>query len=348
MTAILFVGDVVGSARPARAARAAARAARRVRPGLRRGQRRERRRRGRHHAEAGRRAASTPAPTSSRSATTPTATARSGRTSTSSERIIRPANFLRSQPGRGTRGGRARRDVRSASSTCPATSSCAPATRPSPRSTRRCARSPSADHVLVDMHAEATSEKVALGWYLDGRVTAVVGTHTHVPTADARVLPGGTAYITDVGMTGARAAASSACAREQSIARSMRHAHAACATTDPGATRRSARAQAVLIEHGDGWRRDCDPELLASPAAGRTLPRRRRCAVSRERLATAMSSGPAPRDDARRRHVRRHCRASAGASGVATAHQRRRLRDRSLAACDWLRTQGSSVGPHPP
>jgi 2',3'-cyclic-nucleotide 2'-phosphodiesterase len=60
------------------------------------------------------------------------------------------------------------------------------------------------DHILVDMHAEATSEKVGLGWYLDGRVTGVVGTHTHVPTADARVLPGGTAYITDVGMTGPR------------------------------------------------------------------------------------------------------------------------------------------------
>ena len=56
--------------------------------------------------------------------------------------------------------------------------------------------------ILVDMHAEATSEKVAMGWYLDGRVSAVVGTHTHVQTADARVLPGGTAYITDVGMTG--------------------------------------------------------------------------------------------------------------------------------------------------
>lgn len=56
--------------------------------------------------------------------------------------------------------------------------------------------------VFVDMHAEATSEKVALGWYLDGRVTAIVGTHTHIPTADERVLPGGTAYITDVGMTG--------------------------------------------------------------------------------------------------------------------------------------------------
>src|SRR6201987_5087799 len=56
--------------------------------------------------------------------------------------------------------------------------------------------------ILVDFHAEATSEKVALGWYLDGRVTAVLGTHTHVPTADTRVLPGGTAYQTDVGMSG--------------------------------------------------------------------------------------------------------------------------------------------------
>jgi 2',3'-cyclic-nucleotide 2'-phosphodiesterase len=56
--------------------------------------------------------------------------------------------------------------------------------------------------IFVDVHAEATSEKMSLGWYLDGRVTAVVGTHTHVPTADERVLPGGTAYITDVGMTG--------------------------------------------------------------------------------------------------------------------------------------------------
>ena len=56
--------------------------------------------------------------------------------------------------------------------------------------------------IFVDFHAEATSEKVAMGWHLDGRVTAVVGTHTHVQTADARVLPQGTAYITDVGMTG--------------------------------------------------------------------------------------------------------------------------------------------------
>jgi hypothetical protein len=57
--------------------------------------------------------------------------------------------------------------------------------------------------VILDFHAEATSEKIAFGWYLDGRISALVGTHTHVQTADERILPNGTAYITDVGMTGA-------------------------------------------------------------------------------------------------------------------------------------------------
>lgn len=56
--------------------------------------------------------------------------------------------------------------------------------------------------VLLDLHGEATSEKVALGWYLDGRITALLGTHTHIPTADERILPNGTAYQTDVGMSG--------------------------------------------------------------------------------------------------------------------------------------------------
>ncbi len=56
--------------------------------------------------------------------------------------------------------------------------------------------------ILVDMHAEATSEKVALGWYLDGRISCLVGTHTHIPTADERILPKGTAFLTDLGMTG--------------------------------------------------------------------------------------------------------------------------------------------------
>lgn len=56
--------------------------------------------------------------------------------------------------------------------------------------------------VFVDFHAEATAEKMAMGWYLDGKVSAVIGTHTHIPTADARILPGGTGYLTDAGMTG--------------------------------------------------------------------------------------------------------------------------------------------------
>ena len=58
--------------------------------------------------------------------------------------------------------------------------------------------------IIVDVHAEATSEKAAVAWYLDGRVSAVIGSHTHIPTADARLLPGGTAFITDVGMVGPR------------------------------------------------------------------------------------------------------------------------------------------------
>jgi metallophosphoesterase (TIGR00282 family) len=63
---------------------------------------------------------------------------------------------------------------------------------------------PSDSVIVVDVHGEATSEKVAMGWYLDGRVSAVLGTHTHVATADARILPKGTAFVCDVGMTGAR------------------------------------------------------------------------------------------------------------------------------------------------
>jgi len=120
------------------------------------------------------------------------------------ERILRPVNFLRGQPGHGTcvveRGGVRLAVVSLAGNlfmnqALPAFSEVDAALY---------SLRDRADHILVDVHAEATSEKVGLGWHLDGRVTAVVGTHTHVPTADARVLPGGTAYITDVGMTGPR------------------------------------------------------------------------------------------------------------------------------------------------
>jgi metallophosphoesterase (TIGR00282 family) len=121
----------------------------------------------------------------------------------SQPRIVRPANFLRSQPGHGTcvvehdglrlgvvslSGNLYLRAGRSAFTEIEVA----------------LAELGTVEHILVDMHAEATSEKVAIGWHLDGRVTAVVGTHTHVPTADARLLEKGTAYITDVGMTGPR------------------------------------------------------------------------------------------------------------------------------------------------
>jgi metallophosphoesterase (TIGR00282 family) len=120
------------------------------------------------------------------------------------ERILRPANFLRSQPGHGwcvvERDG-VRLGVVSLSGNLFMN-----AGRPAFAEVDAVlhALRGEVDQVIVDMHAEATSEKVGMGWYLDGRVTAVLGTHTHVPTADARVLPGGTAYITDVGMTGPR------------------------------------------------------------------------------------------------------------------------------------------------
>src|ERR1700680_2657480 len=65
-----------------------------------------------------------------------------------------------------------------------------------------CPLGEAADAIVVDMHAEATSEKMAMGHFCDGRVSLVVGTHTHVPTADMQILPGGTAYMTDAGMTG--------------------------------------------------------------------------------------------------------------------------------------------------
>jgi metallophosphoesterase (TIGR00282 family) len=122
----------------------------------------------------------------------------------SESRILRPANFLRSQPGHGwcvVEKDGMRLGVVSLSGNLFMN-----AVRPafSEADAALHALKGRADHVLVDMHAEATSEKIGMGWHLDGRATAVVGTHTHVPTADARVLPGGTAYITDVGMTGPR------------------------------------------------------------------------------------------------------------------------------------------------
>jgi metallophosphoesterase (TIGR00282 family) len=118
------------------------------------------------------------------------------------QRVVRPANYPHANPGRGhtvVEAGGIRVAVINLSGEVGLT----------------VARSPfhevdailervEADAVIVDFHAEVSSEKVAMGWHLDGRVAAVFGTHTHVPTADGRVLPGGTAFISDVGMTGSR------------------------------------------------------------------------------------------------------------------------------------------------
>ena len=121
------------------------------------------------------------------------------------DRVIRPANLMASSPGRG-------------STVVEAAGMRLAVINLLGQVQLRAARSPfteadallerldhEADAFFVDFHAEVTSEKVAMGWHLDGRAAAVVGTHTHVPTADARVLPRGTAYISDVGMTGSRA-----------------------------------------------------------------------------------------------------------------------------------------------
>lgn len=121
------------------------------------------------------------------------------------ERVLRPANYMHGSPGRG-------------STVVEAAGRRIGVVNLSGALYLRVARSPFAEAdavldqlegrceaIVVDFHCELTSEKVAMGWHLDGRVAACIGTHTHVPTADARVLPGGTAFISDVGMTGSRA-----------------------------------------------------------------------------------------------------------------------------------------------
>ncbi len=121
------------------------------------------------------------------------------------ERIVRPANYPKGNPGQGSTmievGGR-RVGVLNLSGALGLTVARSPF--PAADAELGELERRGAELVIVDFHAEMTSEKVALGWYLDGRVAAVLGTHTHVPTADARVLPGGTAFIADVGMTGSR------------------------------------------------------------------------------------------------------------------------------------------------
>jgi 2',3'-cyclic-nucleotide 2'-phosphodiesterase len=121
-------------------------------------------------------------------------------------RLLRPANFPQGNPGSGVCVGKAKNGVKYAVLNLQGRVFLPAIDDPFRTADSELAKLPGeVAFVLVDMHAETTSEKIAMGWYLDGRVTAVVGTHTHVATADERVLPEGTAYITDVGMTGPHA-----------------------------------------------------------------------------------------------------------------------------------------------
>src|SRR5271166_6371299 len=118
-------------------------------------------------------------------------------------RLIRPANFPNGSLGKGLFVGVAKNGVGYAVLNLQGRTFMTPIDDPFRAAAHELAQVPAGVKVIiVDMHAEATSEKQAMGWYLDGKVSLVVGTHTHVATADERVLPGGTAYITDVGMTG--------------------------------------------------------------------------------------------------------------------------------------------------
>jgi metallophosphoesterase (TIGR00282 family) len=121
----------------------------------------------------------------------------------SAERVVRPANYLRTLPGRGMLSVPARDGTPVTVLNLLGRLTLEPACSPFEIVDRLVAEALETSPVLVvDVHAEATSEKVAMGWHLAGRATAVLGTHTHIQTNDARVLPGGTAYVTDLGMTG--------------------------------------------------------------------------------------------------------------------------------------------------
>jgi 2',3'-cyclic-nucleotide 2'-phosphodiesterase len=118
-------------------------------------------------------------------------------------RLLRPANFPEGLPGSGLYIGSTRNSVQYAVLNLQGRTFMAPIDCPFRAAEHELAHTPAEVKVIVvDMHAETTSEKQAMGWFLDGKVSAVVGTHTHVATSDAHVLPNGTAFITDVGMTG--------------------------------------------------------------------------------------------------------------------------------------------------
>jgi metallophosphoesterase (TIGR00282 family) len=172
------------------------------------------------------------------------------------ERIVRPANYPKGSPGRGftvvERNGM-RLGIVNLSGNVFLDAARSPFSEVDAVLSELRGRT---DHVLVDLHAEATSEKVAFGWHVDGRVTACLGTHTHVPTADARVLPGGTAYVSDVGMTGPRGGVIGV-KREQALERFLTYTQVRFETSDE-----DPWLNAVLVEADDGGRATSIDQLL--------------------------------------------------------------------------------------
>lgn len=163
----------------------------------------------------------------------------------SARRVLRPANYPATVPGSGHYQGTTRSGVPYAVINLQGRVFMVHNDDPF-RTADRLVDETKAKVIVVDLHAEATSEKIAMGWYLDGRVTAVLGTHTHVATADTRVLPNGTAYQTDVGMSGPHDGVIGV-EKEQVISRFL--------TSMPNrfdAARGDARLNGVLI--------DCDPK----------------------------------------------------------------------------------------
>ncbi len=176
------------------------------------------------------------------------------------ERIVRPANYMRGNPGRGSiviEAAGKRVGIINLSGTVEMRA----ARSPFPEADALVDRlEDEADLILVDFHAETTSEKIAMGWHLDGRVAAVLGTHTHVPTADARVLPMGTAFICDVGMTGSRAGVLGV-RREQAVESFRTQLPIRFTTADE-----DVWINAVVVDVGeDGLAQSIEQVLLAAP-----------------------------------------------------------------------------------
>jgi hypothetical protein len=173
------------------------------------------------------------------------------------ERLVRPANYPKGNPGRGwviVEAAGTKVGVLNLSGELQLTV----ARSPFPAADAELAelRRRGAEIVFVDFHAEVTSEKVAMGWHLDGRVDVVVGTHTHVPTADARVLPGGTAFISDVGMTGARNSVLGV-EIEDALGRFVTQMPARFRTAED-----NVWVNAVLADVGDGGRAESIEQIL--------------------------------------------------------------------------------------